>query len=99
MHPRPRAETSSPCVPSLLLSIPRRYPRRGALSVREDERRRRGDRDEAEPFEDRATRGQRVGEEPAVAALARQLGAPRHRRAVEPPPAVLGQGDATEQAG
>jgi hypothetical protein len=55
--------------------------------------------DEAQPLEDRAARRQRVGVEPAVAALARELGALRDRRAVQAAAAELWERDAAEQAG
>src|SRR5579862_1405039 len=87
------SRTSTPKRPSTLAG-------RSSIScARNDERRRRRDRDEAVPLEDRPARGQRVDVQPAVAALACELGTLCHRCAVEPTASVLRQRHAAEQAG
>src|SRR2546423_8754334 len=93
------ARTSTPSRTSTWRSALIPAGRSSASCGRNDERRRRRERDEAEPLEYGAARRQRVGVEPAVAALSRQLCALRDRRAIEPSPAALGQRDAAEQAG
>src|SRR2546423_13046796 len=93
------ARTSTPSRTSTWRSASTPAGRSSASCGRNDDGRRRRERDEAEPLEYGAARRQRVGVEPAVAALSRQLGAIRDRGAIAPSPAILGQRDAAEQAG